>query len=69
MSEITFKIEHTGKKCSKCNGEIIIRNARRWPHDLIIECQNCKKKYKLEVAGPEDSSNIIKSSNESKESS
>ena len=54
MSEITFKIEHTGKKCSKCNGEIIIRNARRWPHDLIIECQNCKKKYKLEVAGPND---------------
>lgn len=51
MPEITLKIEHTGKKCVKCAGEIIIRNARRWPHDLIIECQNCKKKYKLEVTG------------------
>ena len=45
---INLETVETGKKCVKCGGEIVIRNSHRFPYDLVIECKNCKKRYKVE---------------------
>jgi excinuclease UvrABC ATPase subunit len=45
---INLETVNTGKKCAKCSGEIVIRNSHRFPYDLVIECKNCKKRYKVE---------------------
>lgn len=44
---INLETVETGKKCVKCGGEIVIRNSHRFPYDLVIECKNCKKRYKV----------------------
>ena len=49
-----LKTEKTGKQCVKCGHDIVMRNAHRWPHDIIIECIYCHKKYKLEAASNND---------------
>lgn len=47
---ISLETVGTGKKCVKCGGDIIIRNAHRFPYEIIIECKTCKKRYKVEPA-------------------
>lgn len=47
---INLETVRTDKKCTKCGGQIIIRNSHRFPYEVVIECQNCKKKYKVEPA-------------------